>query len=660
MAHFLRLLTSLWGVLGRCLLVAGLVAGLIGFSAPESTAQAPSDEGRQPDSIEAITRVRVDADQDKVPDRVGDTVTVAGRITAQQGPFLERAALFLQDETAGIAVLLPDGPPVDRGDSLQVRGVVDQTFGLTQLDALDYTVVDAESHVPAPLPLTVTAAYGEAYEGRLVRVQGEVLQANENDRGNYLLLEAEDNGDSPQVSVFVPDHHQQRVQVDRFGPGDEIEATGLLAQDDRSEPYADSYQLWPREEEDLARVGILSTYVHTAIIAIIGAVLLAVVAVFTLRTVVKRRTQQLTESRARFRRLAEATFEGIIIHDDGEILDTNSSLAEMVGVDRGELVGHQVVDILSEEAGPRVDAERDAPPESPYEAVLNRENGTSIPVEIQEKNVTVGDRTVGVAAVRDISERKEREAEILLAKQEAEEMARLKSSLLNNMSHELRTPVTSIIGYAELIMTESNGPNEKFAARIRQSGRRLSETLRSVLEMAQIEAGTLELEARDVSMDVVAQEVVDTYDWLAEKKALSMEVITSEDCVLLTDRTLVYRILSNLVHNALKFTEEGLVRVVVESLPSGVQITVRDTGVGIHDDFQSQLFDPFKQESEGRGRQYEGTGLGLTLTKRMVELLGGTITVDSAKNEGSTFVVRLPPLAEEEGRRVPLSDGEEE
>jgi signal transduction histidine kinase len=309
------------------------------------------------------------------------------------------------------------------------------------------------------------------------------------------------------------------------------------------------------------------------------------------------------------------------------------------------LVGRDFWDVLTESTRDLMREMVESRPDEPYEAVMVREDGTSFPAEIEEKEVEVTDRPVRVAAIRDVTERKKREAEILLAKEEAEQMARLKSSLLNNMSHELRTPITSIIGYAELIMNEPEGPHEDFAARIRQSGKRLSRTLRAVLEMAQIESGTLEVQPREVGILSLMRDVVREYRPMAAEEDLALEVRERiDDATLYTDRTLVYRAVGNIVHNAIKFSEEGPIRIDTDATDAGVRIAVSDSGIGIDPDFRPHLFEPFKQESEGRARTHEGTGLGLALTKRMVDLLGGTIEVESVKGEGSTFVVELPPV----------------
>jgi len=632
--------------IGWYLLILGLGGSLL-VSAPSGGMDRPVlDDRPRLGPAESISEVRIDTNGDRVPDRMGDTVTVAGRVTAGRGrltvPVPELA--IIQDSTAGIHILLPNGPAVERGDSVRLRGVVDQAYGLTRLRGLDCRVVDAPKRVPSPLPLTVTAATGERYEGRLVRVRGQIASKGSNDGGDFLNLTDPGGETSAQLAIFVANRHAGRIRLGGFEEGEEIEVTGVLGQHDFSAPYTNYYQVEPRTQDDLASVGGMSTFLRTTIFVLAGGGLLAVVAVFVLQAAVRRRTRELDESRARFQRLAEATFEGIALHKaDGKIIDANAALADMVGMDRDELIGLNVSAVLPKTSGAPQDVNGDA--EAPTEAELVDENGTTTPIEIEEREVTTGDETVHVRAVRDISKRKEWENEILRAKQEAEQMAKLKSNLLNNMSHELRTPITNITGYAELIMDEAEGPHRKFAAQIRESGKRLSETLQLVLDMAQIEAGTLDVLVREAAVANVVRDVIDRHDQKIDDEALTVEVDVPNDLTLDTDRTLLYRIFNNLIHNAIKFTEEGTIGVEVTPIDDGLQIEVRDTGVGIAPEFRPHLFEPFKQESEGLAREYEGAGLGLTLTKHMVDILGGTIEVESTKGEGSVFAIELPSLS---------------
>lgn len=641
--------TSSWTVVWVLTFVPLLLlkGGLVGEARGMGQGASPA----APDSFDAgpeipIREARRDRDDDFVPDRKGDTVAVRGRVSGGIGMLPDPRLVFIQDETAGIAVRLPRTSTVRRGDSLRVTGVVQHQYGLTRLRALTHDRPGAMSRNPEPTPLTVSAAQPETYEGQLVQIHGRVVANRSNDGGRYLLIEDRIPDAKTRIAVFVPSRRQSEIPLDDYESGDRITVTGILSQHDYAAPYDSYYQVLPRDHEDLSESGFATPYLQTVIILFVAGALLAIIVVFTLRAAVNRRTEQLAESRSRFQRLAEATFEGIIIHENGEILDVNRSLTQMIGYDRDELVGEPFRSILS---GSMQDADRTvghARPGEAYEAVVVREDGSTFPAEVEEKAVDTQDREVRVVAIRNVTERKKWEREILRAKEEAEEMAQLKSSLLNNMSHELRTPITSIIGYAELILNEPDAAHDEFAARIRESGRRLSRTLRSVLEMAQIESGTLDVEPTDVDIRLLVREVVENHRRMAEQEQLELRMDAQDSLGSFpTDRALARRILGNLVHNAIKFTEEGQVRVQADTVESGVRIVVSDTGIGMGADFREHLFEPFKQESEGRARTHEGTGLGLALTKRMVDLLRGQIEVETAKGDGTTVVVRLPPMA---------------
>jgi PAS domain S-box-containing protein len=618
-----------------------LIAAVGGIGTAQGTAALPIADDTLTADPAPIAAVRADADGDGRPDRLGDTLTVAGRASVGTEMLPDSALIFLQDETGGIAAHLPGTAAVNRGDSLAVRGVVQHRFGLTRLRVLDRRPVDALIRDPEPVPLTVSVAAGEAYEGQLIRVRGRVVANQTNEGGQYLLLKDAIQNTGSRLSVFVPARRLSDLTLDGFEAGDKIEIVGVLSQHDRQPPYGEAYQVLPRDQADLEGGGGMFEGYRTVILLIVGGAVLAVVAVFTLRTAVRRRTQQLAESRARFRRLAEATVEGIILHRDGEILDVNRALIDMLGAEREELLGSDFREVLSESTRDLV-RDDDAPPDDPYEAVVVRRDGSSFPAEIDERVVERGDGSVRVAALRNVTERKRRETELLLAKEEAEQMARLKSSLLNNMSHEFRTPVTSILGYADLILEEPDVDHEPFARHIRRSGERLSRTLQAVVEMAQIESDALAVEPQSVEMQPLLREAADEYRAMAEEKDVTLHVSAPDDCTVETDRRLLRRVVDNLVHNAVKFTREGQVEVTAQDREAGVRITVADTGVGIDPAFRDQLFEPFTQESDGRTRTHEGMGLGLSLTKRMVDLVGGTIEVESQKGQGSTFVVEVP------------------
>lgn len=247
------------------------------------------------------------------------------------------------------------------------------------------------------------------------------------------------------------------------------------------------------------------------------------------------------------------------------------------------------------------------------------------------------------------ADRAERERALEQAEREAEEAARLKTAMLANMSHELRTPLTAIIGFSEVLKDNLEGEMATFAEKTHSSGQRLMKTLDSVLQLSKLEAGTDELEREWVRVDRVVREAVELFRPQAGEKPviLAMEISDAPVDIQWNEGALM-QVLENLLENAIKFTPEGgRVDVRVRTDETAAVLEVEDTGIGISDAFQAQMFEAFKQESEGLQRKYEGTGLGLPIAKHLVEALGGSIEVHSEKGVGTCFTVRLP-LGEEE------------
>lgn len=617
----------------------------------QSRAAATQTEASGP-SIESPRAVRIDADGDGRPDRSGERVRVGGRVNTVSGRIGDDV-IAIQSGGWGITVVTGGGPVVARGDSITVDGLVEQENGRTQVRADAYSVLPVPPRIPEPGPISLGQTIGERYESVVVEVTGKVDRRDSNRGGNYLTLKAPGSGDV--LTVFVPNHRLDEISVADFNPGETIRVSGPLMQHDFTSPYTNYYEIIPRDAADLVRTARSRTFYRNVFLTGAFVILLSIGAVVLLRVQVRRRTRELAESQRRLRRLAEATFEGIVIHRNGEVLDVNAAITDLLGYRKDELLGEKALTFVSESTRHIVAMHIDRGLQDPYECVLVRKDGSTFPADIEAKTVESENGTLRVAAIRDASQRKNDEAELLLAKQEAEQVAKLKSSLLNNMSHELRTPITSIIGYAELIMEEPPEVHDLFARRIRQSGRRLSDTLRSVLDMAQIEAGTMDLHVAAVDTGRLASEVIAAHEPMAQEKGVALYLDADDAPVLTTDRILCYRILTNLVHNALKFTGEGYVRVTVTKSTPGVLFSVQDTGIGIEESFLPHLFEPFKQESNGRTRTHDGTGLGLAITKRMVDLLSGHISVTSTKSEGTTITVDLSPSLAHEGRPVLMS-----
>lgn len=244
-------------------------------------------------------------------------------------------------------------------------------------------------------------------------------------------------------------------------------------------------------------------------------------------------------------------------------------------------------------------------------------------------------------------DRIDREEALIEAKEDAEAAARLKSSMMANMSHEIRTPLTSIIGFAEILSERLDGELEAFAQKAHRSSNRLMRTLESVLELSRLEAGTFDLNREEVQLAAIASDTMERLRPQARRKGLSLTIDRPDRPVTgLLNEEALRRILENLLENAIKFTSEGGtvgMHVRTDDADGTLVLSVEDTGVGISDEALPEIFEAFKQESEGMDREYEGSGLGLSIVQEITDALGGTLHVETEKGEGSRFIVRLPP-----------------
>jgi PAS domain S-box-containing protein len=369
-------------------------------------------------------------------------------------------------------------------------------------------------------------------------------------------------------------------------------------------------------------------------------------------------TRDLEQAQSYARSLIECAPDAmVIVNADGLIRLANAETEKLFGYDSEELVGRPVEILIPERFQGQHPAHRAnffaAPRARAMGAGLElrgrRENGTEFPVEISLSPLRSEDELFVTAAIRDVTERKRAEQDLVAANAGLEAASRAKNRFLASMSHELRTPLNAILGFAGTLLMELPGQlNEEQTKQlriVRSSGRHLLSLINDLLDLARIEAGKLELHLVPIDLAELLDEVAVTLGPLAKAKGLALEVAPSSVSPITSDRRALRQILLNLANNAIKFTDEGSVRLVLtRELEDGHEITrvaVVDTGHGIRDEDQERLFAAFEQIGGTTAQPYEGTGLGLYICQTMAPLLGATITFESEFGSGTTFTLDL-------------------
>ena len=408
----------------------------------------------------------------------------------------------------------------------------------------------------------------------------------------------------------------------------------------------------------------------------------------------KRAEEELKSSEERLNILFEYAPYGYYLNDlKGNLIDGNIAAEELTGYKREELIGKNLLKLklLSPKQIPKAavllakSALRQ--PTGPDELILNRKDGNPVTVEIRTFPVKIKGETFVLANVVDITKRKKAEEALQKAHEEleikiekrtdelrqavanlkeevterkqaekglAESMQaveaanRAKSDFLANMSHELRTPLNSIIGFSEVMVDGIPGPvtdeQKEYLNDVLESGRHLLALINDILDLSKVEAGKLELEVNEFSIKDLLERSIIMFKEKAAKHHIVLKSEIHEDIGnIIADERKTKQVVFNLLSNAVKFTpDRGSVGITAHRTDKEVQITVWDTGIGIAEEDKDRIFQPFQQLESTLTKKPEGTGLGLNLTKELVELQGGRIWLESKLGKGSKFHFMIP------------------
>jgi PAS domain S-box-containing protein len=375
--------------------------------------------------------------------------------------------------------------------------------------------------------------------------------------------------------------------------------------------------------------------------------------------IIKRKSieHQLNIETAYFEQLFENSPEAIAITDNqSKGIKINKQFTTLFGYTKEDLKGVVIDSLLADETkqgeanslnyltakGQLVE----------IETVRKCKDGRLIDVSIMGNPIEVNSEQIAIFGIyRDITERKEYEKHLTEAKNKAEESDKLKSAFLANMSHEIRTPMNHILGFTEIMTSQEVDESERqeYGALIKQSGHNLLQLINDIIDLSKIECKQIKLTLCETPVNIILSELYEKYYNHKNKNNKAhlilkiQKTLSDEDSIIYTDPQRLKQLLSNVIDNAIKFTNEGFVELGYHLIDQNkIEFFVKDTGIGIPKQSIEHIFKSFRQMDESDNRQYSGTGLGLTISNRLAEILDGNIRVESEENLGTCFFITLP------------------
>jgi PAS domain S-box-containing protein len=365
--------------------------------------------------------------------------------------------------------------------------------------------------------------------------------------------------------------------------------------------------------------------------------------------------EELRNSEERFRALFYEAPDAIIVQDyKGKILDANPAAGQLYQMGNDKLTGKTIFEFVPEESRSEFRTDFSMWVEGKMDikrSFILTTTSKSIPVEIHASRIRYSGNDALMFNIRDITAIIESENKLKEAKENAEQADMLKSVFLANMSHEIRTPMNAIIGFSEILSDEelSKHEREEFIRYITQGSNTLMNLIEDIIDITKIEAGKIKINLTECNVSNLMDELYATFLKIKNrdgKKSMELRLnkpVSDKDFSISTDPNRIRQVLSNLLGNALKFTDEGYIELgFTLERENQVVFYVKDTGIGIPKEKQKLIFERFGQVEDAQNKEQKGTGLGLAISKKLAELLGGNLTVESEKNVGSIFKLTLP------------------
>jgi PAS domain S-box-containing protein len=369
--------------------------------------------------------------------------------------------------------------------------------------------------------------------------------------------------------------------------------------------------------------------------------------------------QELRLSESKLNSIFESVPEAIVVADSkGQIVQCNLATTEVFGFQPAELIGQNVNVLMPQKDRTAHDEHLQIYQETGRKKLINnprvvqgmRKDGTTFPVRVTINETRLDDAHFFVGVMQDHTAALRAQSLLIEARDKAEQANRLRGEFLANMSHEIRTPMNGILGMTEMAMAATDAQAQKeYLTLARDSASHLLHIINQILDFSKIEAGALELEKVAISPAQLVRHTARSLEQLAHAKGLTMDVHNEPTMpeLLWLDPVRMRQVLTNLIGNAIKFTDQGRVTVAARCLHSSdkqtvLEISVADTGIGFDQAKASAIFSPFMQADGSITRSYGGTGLGLAITRSLVQLMGGEVIATSEQGKGATFTIHIP------------------
>ena len=547
--------------------------------------------------------------------------------------------------------------PLAAGDYIEVTGLPGRDAGRVILREAVYRKIETRQE-PAPLPLASAQSVSEDYDSMLVEISGKVLSTSVDAENFHYFVQAEKGEFTASLLL-----ERAGKTIKQVTAGSRVHLVGVyeVMRNEDKEPHG--FHLRLRSDRDITVLEQPSWWTPARAFAVTGVLVLTigfgVAWVILLRRRVISQTDQIRAQlkkeanlEAHNRAIVSNASDAIFGFDlQGVITSINPAAERLLGFERSELIGAKLASILFPDERDPQSAVSDliaacAQGASCGEVSFVNKQGGRVWTELNACMIQQEGRNSGIIGIaRDIAARKQIESELRQARDSARATAEAKSVFLANMSHEIRTPMNGVIGMSNILLESALNPEQRdYAHTIRNSAESLLTVLNDILDFSKIEAGKLHFETVDFDLWRCLEEPVGLLKARATEKKISLSLSIGPDVPQFVkgDPSRLRQVVVNLLGNAVKFTTNGGVIMTVameKNLPGGVglRFEIRDTGVGIDQEAISRLFRPFSQADASTTRRYGGTGLGLAICKQIVDLMKGTIGVESQPGEGSTF-----------------------